>query len=317
MKNISLIVFLNAVLALASLATARGENIPDLYLHDGQSLNGEWKSIIDPYDSGFYDYRYTQRDLNKNPSRAETYYLDVKPADAGERVEYDFDISATLNVPGDWNTQRPELFYYEGSVWYRRTIESSALAAGERVFLRFGAANYCADVYLNGQKLGTHIGGFTPFSFEVTQRLKPGTNSLVVRVNNQRSKDAVPTLNTDWWNYGGLTRAVKLVRTPAKFIADHRLWLESEDTKMISGTVEISGATDGETVELSIGELNQRLTAMTDAKGRATFHFAATNLQLWSPEHPKLYDVAMSCGADKTPSRSDFAPFTHAERNCS
>ena len=91
MKNISLIVFLNAVLALASLATARGENIPDLYLHDGQSLNGEWKSIIDPYDSGFYDYRYTQRDLNKNPSRAETYYLDVKPADAGERVEYDFD----------------------------------------------------------------------------------------------------------------------------------------------------------------------------------------------------------------------------------
>ncbi len=299
MKNINLTVFLNAVLALAALVRARGENIPDLYLHDGQSLNGEWKSIIDPYDSGFYDYRYTQRDSNKDPSRAETFYLDVKPADAGERVEYDFDASPTLNVPGDWNTQRPELFYYEGSVWYRRTFAAAALADGERAFLRFAAANYRADVYLNGQKLGTHIGGFTPFSFEVTQRLKPGTNSLVVRVNNQRSKDAVPTLNTDWWNYGGLTRAVKLVRTPAKFIADHRLWLESEDTKMISGSVEITGATEGETVELSIGELHQRLTAMTDAKGKATFHFAATNLQLWSPEHPKLYAVALSCDADK------------------
>ena len=299
MKNINLTVFLNAVLALAALATVRGENIPDLYLHEGQSLNGEWRSIIDPYDSGFYDYRYAQRDLNKNPSRAETFYLDVKPTDAGERVEYDFDTSPTLNVPGDWNTQRPELFYYEGSVWYRRTFAASALAAGERAFVRFGAANYRADVYLNGQKLGAHIGGFTPFSFEVTQWLKPGTNSLVVRVNNQRSKDAVPTLNTDWWNYGGLTRAVKLVRTPAKFIKDHRLWLESEESKMISGSVEIAGAAEGETVELSIGELNQRLTVMTDAKGKATFHFAATNLQLWSPEHPKLYDVALSCGADK------------------
>lgn len=299
MKNISLTVFLNAVLALAWLAPARGENIPDLYLHDGQSLSCEWRSIIDPYDSGFYDYRYSERDLGKNPSRAETFYLDVKPADAGERVEYDFDTSPTLNVPGDWNTQRPELFYYEGSVWYRKNFASSPLAAGERAFLRFGAANYRADVYLNGQKLGTHIGGFTPFSFEVTKQLKTGTNSLVVRVNSQRSKDGVPTLNTDWWNYGGLTRAVKLVRTPASFIADHRLWLESENTKIISGSVAIAGAKEGETVELAIGELNQKLTVKTDAEGRANFRFAATNLLLWSPEHPKLYAVEISCGSDK------------------
>ena len=173
------------------------------------------------------------------------------------------------------------------------------MAEGERAFLRFGAANYRADVYLNGKKLGTHIGGFTPFTFEVTQRLRPGPNSLVVRVNNQRSKEGVPTLNTDWWNYGGLTRAVTLVRTPAKFIADHRLWLESEDTKMISGSVQIAGAGAGDAVELAIGELNQRLTATTDAQGKATFHFATTNLQLWSPEQPKLYDVTLTCGADK------------------
>ena len=299
MKSFALKTFSGAILALALLAPARADNLPDLYLHASQPLDGAWQSIIDPYDSGFYDYRYSERDLGKNPSRAETFYLDVKPADVGERVEYDFDTSPTLNVPGDWNTQRPELFYYEGSVWYRRTFEPPALAEGERAFLRFGAANYRADVYLNGKKLGTHIGGFTPFTFEVTQRLRPGPNSLVVRVNNQRSKEGVPTLNTDWWNYGGLTRAVSLVRTPAKFIADHRLWLESEDTKMISGSVQIAGAGAGDAVELAIGELNQRLTATTDAQGKATFHFATTNLQLWSPEQPKLYDVTLTCGADK------------------
>ena len=277
----------------------RAENIPDLLLHNGQSLDGRWKTIVDPYETGFYDYRYTQRDLNPNPSRAETFYLDVKPADPGERVEYDFDKSPELKVPGDWNTQRPELLYYEGTVWYRRTFESPALDAGERAFLRFGAANYRADVYLNGTKLGTHIGGFTPFSFEVTKQLKPGANSLVVKVDNKRSREGVPTLNTDWWNYGGLTRDVTLVRTPARFIADHRLWLESEQTKTISGWVEIVGANAGEKVSVEIPELKKNLSLETDAGGKASFHFAAPELQLWSPEHPKLYDVAVSCGSDK------------------
>jgi beta-glucuronidase len=278
---------------------AFAENIPDLFLHDGQSLNGEWKTIVDPYDSGFYDYRYKQRDLGSSPARAETFYLDLKPANPGERIEYDFDSSPTLAVPGDWNTQRPELLYYEGSIWYRRTFDSTPLGKGERAFIRFGAANYRADVYLNGQKLGTHIGGFTPFSFEITQQLRGGTNSLVVRVNNQRSKEGVPTLNTDWWNYGGLTRTVELVRTSAKFISDHRLWLESETTKVVSGSVQIAGAGEGETVELTISELGERFTAKTDTTGKATFQFANTNLQLWSPEHPKLYDVALHCGGDK------------------
>jgi hypothetical protein len=105
-----------ALAALLGFANSRGmaEQIPDLFLHAGQSLDGEWRSILDPYETGFYDYRYSQRDRSRNPSRSETFYLDVKPADPGERVEYDFDQSPVLRVPGDWNTQRPGLRYYEG-----------------------------------------------------------------------------------------------------------------------------------------------------------------------------------------------------------
>lgn len=275
---------------------ASAENIPDLYLQPGQSLDGGWRCIVDQYDSGFYDYRYTQRDLSTNASRAEAIYLDVTPADAGERVEYGFDGSPLLQVPGDWNTQSPELFRYEGSVWYRTKFDAAPLKDGERAFLRFGAANYRADVYLNGKKLGTHIGGFTPFTFEATEQLKDGTNSLVVRVNNQRAREAVPTLNTDWWNYGGLTRSVKLVRTPAKFIADHRLRLESADTKAISGWVQVAGAGAGESVELAIPELGKKLTATTDATGKARFQVAAPEVRLWSPEQPKLYEIKLTHG---------------------
>jgi beta-glucuronidase len=106
-----------------------------------------------------------------------------------------------------------------------------------------------------------------------------------VKVDNKRSKDSVPTLNTDWWNYGGITRDVKLVTVPKKFIADHRLALDSEATRAISGWVQIAGAGAGEAVEISVPELGEKLTAKTDASGRATFRFhSSANCELWSPD---------------------------------
>src|SRR6185295_7874579 len=106
--------------------------------------------------------------------------------DKSELLEYDFDKSPVLQVPGDWNSQDARLLYYEGAVWYRTLFDVTPAAAGRRQFLRFGAANYEAHVYLNGRKLGTHVGGFTPFAFEVTGALRPSGNSLVVRVDNRR-----------------------------------------------------------------------------------------------------------------------------------
>jgi beta-glucuronidase len=292
-------------LALA-VPLLHADNIPDLFLHDGISLNGEWKSIVDPYEAGYYDYRREPQDQSATPSRAEAYFLDVKPASPGERIEYDFDKSPTLNVPGDWNTQRPELLYYEGNVWYRRKFDVAALPDGQSAFLRFGAVNYRADVYLNGQKLGTHVGGFTPFTFDVTKFLKPGANSLVLKVENLRAKDRVPTVNMDWWNYGGITREVKLVTVPKHFIADHRLALESETTRAISGWVQIAGAGAGESVQLSLPELGEKISAKTDASGRAAFHFTPDTLHLWSPETPKLYEVQISYGDDAVAERIGF-----------
>jgi beta-glucuronidase len=305
MKNKLQLVWLVCMATLIA-PVLHAKNIPDLFLYDGVSLNGKWKSIIDPYETGFYDYRREQRDRNPNPSRSETFFLDVKPADPSERVEYDFDTSPSLKVPGDWNTQRPELLYYEGSVWYRRKFDFAGLNDDQQAFVRFGAVNYRADVYLNGKKLGTHIGGFTPFTFEVTQLLKKGANSLVIKVDNKRSRNGVPTLNTDWWNYGGITREVKLVTVPKKFIADHRLALESEQTREISGWVQLNGAGEGESVQLSIPELNEELSAKTDASGRAAFRFTPAKLQLWSPETPKLYEVRIAHGGDTVAERIGF-----------
>jgi len=74
---------------------------------------------------------------------------------------------------------------------------------GKRLFLHFGAVNYFASIYLNGNLVGKHEGGFTPFQFEITDAVRKGGNTVVVRANNQRLKDGIPGLGYDWFNYGG------------------------------------------------------------------------------------------------------------------
>ena len=69
-------------------------------------------------------------------------------------VEYDFDKAPTIKVPGDWNSQKEKLFYYEGSLWYKKSFNIENYDGSKRYYLHFGAVNYRADVYVNGKKLG-------------------------------------------------------------------------------------------------------------------------------------------------------------------
>jgi len=177
------------------------DQIINIQHRDTISLNGQWKYIVDQYENGYYNYRYQPIDQQENASQvSEAIFNDYHPVNKSERVEYDFDLSGELTVPGSWNYQDEKLFYYEGNIWYRKKFDYNSLKSAKRVFIYFGAVNYEAHVYLNGKKLGMHQGGFTPFNFEITSFLKEKDNSLVVKVDNKRKKEAVPTLNTDWFN---------------------------------------------------------------------------------------------------------------------
>ena len=262
------------------------------------SLNGQWQVIVDPYDVGYKDYRAQPL---KNTG---AFYQNYKPKSKSELVEYDFDTSGHLDVPGDWNSQRESLLFYEGSVWYKRSFDY-AKTAKKRVFVHFGGANYLANVYLNGEELGTHRGGFTPFDFEITDRVRPEGNFLVVRVNDTRGLAEVPTVNTDWWNYGGITRPVTLVEVPETFIQDYEVQLEKGSTKKIEGWVQLNGPQLRQNVTIRIPEAGVSKTFTTDAAGRAEFSFAA-ELTLWSPDNPKLYSVEVASDTDKVAEQIGF-----------
>lgn len=268
----------------------------NVYSRNVQSLNGTWNYIVDPYDNGYYDYRLK---VSKHG-----FFENKKPATKSDLVEYDFDKAQTLSVPGDWNTQDDRLFYYEGSIWYKRDFNYTK-KPGKKVFLYFGAVNYLANVYLNGEEVGMHEGGFTPFHFDVTDKVKDGSNFVILRVNDVRRPEGVPTVNSDWWNYGGITRDVLLVETPATYVDDYLVQLPKGKYNEVEGYIRLNEAKAGVKVTLQIPELKIGKELITDEDGKITFSYKVKP-QLWTPESPKLYDVVITNGDEVLRDRIGF-----------
>lgn len=308
MKKINCLLI--ALLFTALFVKAQDSLITNVPARGALSLNGKWQYIVDPYETGFYDYRY--KELNEN--NGDAYWNTDVPANRSAKKEHGYTDKYTLDVPGDWNHQKPEFLYYEGTVWYKKSFDYNKNTADDRFFIYFGAVNYRADVYLNGKKLGMHKGGFTPFNLEIPSALlKEKGNFLVVKVDNKRYADEVPTLNTDWWNYGGITRDVKLLELPANFIQDYVIQLKKpvpgsthSATPDVEGWIQLSRSpSPGETLTIEIPEL--KLKKQLTATGIVTrVQFKLPKMQLWSPENPKLYRVIIKSASDQTEDKIGF-----------
>lgn len=256
----------------------------NVYGRSVTSLNGMWKYFVDQQDIGYYDYRM-------NPTRW-GFFLDAKPRNVSDLVEYSFDDSKSMKVPGDWNTQDEQLYWYEGSVWYRQKFNWKP-EQGRKALLYFAGANYLSRVWVNGKQVGVHEGGFTPFCFDVSDVVKAGENTVVVMVNNNRKKENIPTQIFDWWNYGGITRDVMMVSVPETYIEDYSLQLVKGNTKLINVKLKLNEKKAGKMVTLSIPELKIKKKLVTDAQGEANVVLKAKP-SLWCPENPKLYKVSIT-----------------------
>jgi beta-glucuronidase len=279
------------VILLAGVTAGAQTAMTDVPNRTAISLNGKWQYLVDIRESG-YD---TQA----------PYYKNLSPKSDSELIEYKFTDQQLLAVPGDWNSQAERLDLYEGLVWYKRDFVYSPRPE-RRVFLYFGSANYKAEVWLNGQALGRHEGGFTPFQFEVTDKLRGGQNFLVAAVNNKRSADAVPGLQYDWWNYGGLTGDVVLIDTPATYIEDVRIGLVKGSLTEAEVRIVLDGpAKAGKALTVTIPELDFKKAISTDSNGQAALRFSG-RFRLWSPSDPHLYEILISTGDETLRDRVGF-----------
>ena len=288
------------LLSLTAILPTKAANhevplIQNVQAYESLSLNGKWNYIVDVQEEGYYDYRM-------NPTRW-GFFQNAKPQRPEDLIEYDFDKSPTMQIPADWNTQDERLFFYEGTVWFKRSFNFSPLTSHLsplKYLLYFGAVNYDCRVWVNTKEAGHHIGGFTPFNYDVTDLLKEGENTIIVKVDNKRHAEDVPTQIFDWWNYGGITRNVMLVKVPTVYLEDYSLQLQKADAKakirQIDFSAQINKKEAGHKVVVFIPELKLEQQLTTDAEGtvNGTLKVSSKKLQLWSPENPKLYDVRFS-----------------------
>ena len=290
MRQIRKVLFAFVGVLLPAMAAA--DTLPviqNVNAYESLSLNGEWNYIVDVQEEGYYDYR-----MNPTPWG---FFRNAKPQKPEDLIEYDFDKSPTMQIPGDWNTQDERLFFYEGTVWFKKNFNVKAddgfIEGRNKALLYFGAANYDCRVWVNGKEAGHHVGGFTPFNYDVTEMLKEGENTVIVKVDNKRHAEDVPTLIFDWWNYGGITRDVKLVKVTPVYIEDYNVQMVSLEGRRLAFSARLSKAEAGHTVTIDIPELKLKKAVTTDADGRVQM-FAKFKPQLWSPENPKLYQVNIS-----------------------
>ena len=216
-----------------------------------------------------------------------------------------------LSLPHCWGWEEAQVTnkYYRGPGWYRRALELPA-ETGKRYFLRFEAASTVADVFLNGQNLGEHRGGFGAFCFEITDKLNAsGTNLLAVRVNNAKATDIAP-LSIDYCVFGGLYRPVHLLVTedvcftPLDHASPGVFWQPTQVSKneaVIDFTAEISNGakTNADRVLVAkildaTGKMVASQSCAIEIPGRVTPPFALQlklkNPHLWNGRaDPYLY----------------------------
>ena len=203
----------------------------------------------------------------------------------------------SITVPGNWDTL-PAYASYKGKGWYRRNFTVPPAWKGKHIRLTFGAVNQAAQVSLNGQDLGAHDGGYTPFDFDITGKINwTGDNVVVVCADNTFQRGA-------WWHWGGISRSVNLVAnndvrvvwqhitaTPdlaagtAAVTVDYALSNASDTPHEVRLASEI-GHTSASAAETQVSLPPQSVT-----KARLTFALSRQDVRLWDFDHPNLYEL--------------------------
>ena len=221
---------------------------------------------------------------------------------------YDDSDWQTIALPHTWNkydVSDEEPGYWRGIGWYRKHFRIDRRYAGKKVAVEFEGANQSATVWLNGRLLGTHKGGYTNFSFEITP-LFGQDNVLTVKVDNLFDGSVPPTVKTDYSFYGGIYRSVSLLVTDRTFVSDvywvtPKVTSQSAEVELHTTVSNRAGRTRNLTLTQQIfdpeGKLVNTKSSKLSLRPGETRSFVQhspeiASPRLWSPEKPNLYRIS-------------------------
>ncbi|MBE6532565.1 MAG: beta-glucuronidase [Ruminococcaceae bacterium] len=245
-----------------------------------QSLDGAWKFATDPDNRG-----------------------------DSERWQRGIPNAQTVIVPSVWNTQLG-LLEYEGVAWYERQFFSH----GGTLRFVFGAVMTESRVYLDGEEIGYHYGGFCPFEL-IVRDVTSGEHRLTVRVDNSFDEQSIPQALVDWYHCGGIIRSVSVERLEGVSILSNRVEYELSDDLCelnLRVALELYNASEKEikdTIRVSVAGADfefESLLKAGECKEEFTNAVKITDFSLWSAENPALYDVKISTSSDDLFDRVGF-----------
>jgi len=244
-----------------------------------------------------------------------------------------------IRVPLSWNAQFADLRDYRGVAWYRRTVDLAPVKSDQTVLLKFGAVDYLAEVFVNGQKVGQHEGGYLPFTLDVGNVVKAGANEIAVRVTDPDNDKArwgdmnyneLPHGKQSWYvQTGGIWQSVSVEVKPKLYVKSVKVTADAD------GSVEVYVATNGTlgppppspprrnlfpTGQFhSVDDLQARildsaggslkLTAVGGGQDFVRFRARIPNPKLWGHEQPNLYSVELKLLGDTVIERFGFRKF--------
>ncbi|MBT1706617.1 beta galactosidase jelly roll domain-containing protein [Fulvivirgaceae bacterium PWU5] len=264
------------------------------------ALHGQWSFALDPVHVG----------------EAHAWYGPDFPLTRWDKV----------TVPHCFSVD-PRYMLYTGTAWYVKKFQHAAVPAGHRAYLRFEAVFYKAQAWLNGQQVGAHEGGYTPFELDITEALK-GENTLALQVNNAWDTTTIPGAKTripdtdentgqlfPWINYGGITREVYVVVRPEVYVQNVKITADPDLTRktakvalavhvrnasgrVAKPAVQVTLYRGVDKVPVKIAVKVPEIPAGATTVVQAEAVVPAKEVKLWYPDDPVLYKAEVVTGAD-------------------
>jgi beta-galactosidase len=208
-----------------------------------------------------------------------------------------------INLPHSWNSlDATDLVpgYRRSGSWYKKHVEISNVNANEIYELYFEGVNITSEVFVNGKKVGAHIGGYIGFTIDISSEIKSGKNEIVVRADNSYDPEIIPSQKSDFFIFGGITRDVWLQTKPKTHLANLKYTTPkvSKENASLEGTVAVVNGENSVKVKAYLIDTDGKTVAekefsVTDNSAKINFD-TISNPKLWDTENPNLYTIKVS-----------------------
>jgi len=240
--------------------------------------------------------------------------------EGAEQVNFNDEKWDNISVPHSWNSDAYIVKnYYRGVAWYRKMLYIPQTDQGKQLFLRWEGVNHTASVYVNGQFVGQHKGGYTAFTFDITPYCKFDAENIIA-VKAENTLNDVPTISGDFTIFGGMYRDVWMITTPKQHIdlsgmGSDGIFIETKNVSETSAEYIVRGSVVNEAISKTSIKVTSTMKDMSgkpvkvltqtislNGKESKAFNLSGVvgNPLLWSPETPNLYNIETKITDSKT-----------------